>query len=90
MRCAGVLTMSVAYFIRRSGDVCAVIKLHPNNREEVVQSGLSLIEAEILCVALIEDIPRAPRAPAQSAREATAPESAEPKRRKPRQLALKF
>ena len=58
--------MSVAYFIRRSGDDCAVIKLHPDNREQVVQDGLTLIEAEILCVTLIEDIPRAP---AQSALE---------------------
>jgi hypothetical protein len=43
----------VAYFVRRSDEGCAVIKLYPNNREEIVQSGLTLIEAEILCA--IED-----------------------------------
>jgi hypothetical protein len=48
----------IAYFIRRSGDDCAVIKLHPDNREEVIQDGLTLIEAEILCVMKIEDIPK--------------------------------
>jgi hypothetical protein len=32
----------VAYFIRRSADGCSVIKLYPDNREEAVQSGLSL------------------------------------------------
>jgi hypothetical protein len=29
--------MSVACSIRRAGDICAVIKLHPDNREEVYQ-----------------------------------------------------
>jgi hypothetical protein len=48
--------MSVAYFIRRSGDICAVIRLYADNREEVVQDDLSLIEAEILCEAKIADI----------------------------------
>jgi hypothetical protein len=48
----------VAYFIRRSGDDCAVIKLHSGDREEVVQDGLTQIAAEILCVGLIEDIPK--------------------------------
>jgi hypothetical protein len=51
--------MPAAYFIRRSGGVCAVIKLHADNREEVVQDGLSAIEAEILCEAKIADLPRA-------------------------------
>jgi hypothetical protein len=41
----------IAYFIRRSSDRCSVIKLHPDNEEEVVQSGLTLLEAEILCAA---------------------------------------
>ena len=39
--------MPVAYFIRRCGNVCAVIELQPDNREEIVQDGLSPIEAEI-------------------------------------------
>jgi hypothetical protein len=57
----------VAYFIRRSGDDCAVIKLHSNDREEVVQDGLTLIAAEILCVSLIEDIPKPAAAEAPEA-----------------------
>jgi hypothetical protein len=50
----------VAYFIRRSRDACAVVKLYPDDREEIVQDGLSLIEAEILCAMKIEDLPRPP------------------------------
>jgi hypothetical protein len=41
-------TPMVAYFIRRSRDDCAVIKLYPDDREEIVQDSLSLLEAEIL------------------------------------------
>ena len=37
----------VAYFIHRSRDDCAIIKLHPDDSEEILQDGLSLIEAEI-------------------------------------------
>jgi hypothetical protein len=76
----------VAYLIRRSDDDCAVIKLHPDNREEVVQDGLTLIEAEILCEMRIGDIPRAavPRAI-----EPGAPES-KLKRPNARQLKLVF
>jgi hypothetical protein len=59
VRSAGVLTMSIAYLIRRRGNVCAVVELHADNREEVVQDGLSPIEAEILCAAKIADLPRA-------------------------------
>jgi hypothetical protein len=79
--------VSVACFIRRRGDVCAVIKLYPDNREEVVQDGLSPIEAEIQCEAKIADLPRGVArrsgAPAE-------PENATPKPRDARQLALKF
>jgi hypothetical protein len=47
----------VAYFIRRTGDVCAVIKLHADNSEEIVQDGgLSPIEAEISCEAKMVDL----------------------------------
>src|SRR5271154_2545701 len=48
----------ISYFIRQSGDVCAVIGLHPDNREEVVQSGLSLPEAEILCITKMARLPK--------------------------------
>jgi hypothetical protein len=54
----------VAYFIRRKSDSCAVIKLHADDREEIVQDGLTLIEAEILCATKIADIPRPAASPA--------------------------
>jgi hypothetical protein len=62
----GLFPASEICFIRRSRDDCVVIKLYPNDREEIVQEGLSLqdglslIEAEILCAAKIEDLPRPP------------------------------
>ena len=43
-----------AYFIRGSGESWAVIKLYPDDREEIVHSGLGRIEAEILCVMKLE------------------------------------
>ena len=45
----------MAYFIRRRGDSCAVIGLYPDNREEIVQDKLTVIEAEILCAAKMAD-----------------------------------
>src|SRR5437667_12877237 len=54
VRCTGVLM--AAYFIRGSGESWAVIKLYPDDREEIVQSGLGRIEAEILCVMKLKDL----------------------------------
>jgi hypothetical protein len=79
--------MSVAYFIRRRGNDRAVIKLHADNREEVVQDGLTPIEAEILCAARIADLPRAE---AQQPVALVKSEDVTPKPRAARQLALKF
>jgi hypothetical protein len=42
MRCG------MGYFMRRSGDDRSVIQLHPGDREEVVESGLSRADAEKL------------------------------------------
>jgi hypothetical protein len=79
--------MLVAYFVRGGGANWAVIKLYPDNREEIVADGLSLIEAEILCAMKIEDIPR----PMSSAvGEFTVDTTREKKRGPARQLALKF
>jgi len=80
----------VAYFIRRAADSCAVIKLHPDDREEIVQDGLTLIEAEILCAMKIADLPRPVAPPA--CRDDPGPRTrTKPKhRRDARQLALKF
>jgi hypothetical protein len=77
-----------AYFIRRSSDGCSVVKLHPDNEGEVVQSGLTLLEAEILCAAKIADLPK-PAAP-QACHEEPTPRQPMKPRRDVRQLALKF
>jgi hypothetical protein len=45
-----------AYFIRRGDDAdCAVIALHPDDREEIVASGLTMGDAEDLCAIKIEE-----------------------------------
>jgi hypothetical protein len=76
----------IAYFIRGEGESWAVVKLLPDNREEVVQGDLTLIDAEILAAMLLEDM-RTPVAP--TTREADT-EDAAPQARHPRQLSLKF
>jgi hypothetical protein len=78
----------VAYFIRRAADGCSVIKLYPDDCEEVVQDGLSLIEAEILCALRIADIPR-PAAPHACHNDPGVRQHIE-RCRNPRQLAFKF
>jgi len=35
----------MAYFIRRAGDGCAVIALHPDDHEEVSASGMAIAAA---------------------------------------------
>ena len=74
----------IAYFIRGCGESWAVIKLYPDNREEVVQSDLTLLEAEILCAMKIADIlkPAPPRPVAP-----VAAENGKPEPRVARQLA---
>ena len=52
----------MAYFIRRSGDDCSVIELHPGDREEIIESGLAIGAAENLCVSKMEAL-RTPAAP---------------------------
>jgi hypothetical protein len=69
--------------LRRSGDVCSVIKLFPDNREEVVQDGMTLIEAEILCAMKIDDLPRGAAVAGELPLE-------EPGPKRPRQLRFKF
>jgi hypothetical protein len=84
----------LAYFIRRNADGCSVIELHPDNSEEVVQSGLTLIEAEILCAMRIADLPKPAAPQAQPAPSEDGDDPAPPPcvktRRDIRQLALKF
>jgi hypothetical protein len=44
----------MAYFIRRAGNDCAVIALHPDDREEIIAEGLAIGAAEDLCASKIE------------------------------------
>jgi hypothetical protein len=83
MKAARQREAMVAYFIRRHGDECSVIKLLADNREEVVQDGMTLIEAEILCAMKIDDLPRGAAAAGELPLE-------EPRPKRPRQLSLKF
>jgi hypothetical protein len=46
----------LAYFVRRSRDGCAVIKLYEGDREEVVARGLELTDAENLCEQKIDEM----------------------------------
>jgi hypothetical protein len=48
----------MAYFIRRNGRDCAVIQLHPDDREEVIASGLAIGDAEDLYISRIEALRR--------------------------------
>jgi len=60
-----------------------VIKLIPDNREEVVQDGMAFIEAEILCAMLLDNLRRGGAAAGELRLE-------EPRPKRPRQLSLKF
>jgi hypothetical protein len=74
-----------AYFIRRRGEECAIVKLHPDGREEILEHGLTLVEAETLYFVCIgEPVYEAAMSERASVEE---PSSAG---RRPRQLAFKF
>jgi len=77
--------MPVAYFIRGGGESWALIALHPDDREEVEQDGLTFMAAEDLCLMKQEEIARA--APEQS--ELPLDRDIAPRRR-PRQLKFRF
>ena len=36
-----------AYYLRRTGETCAMVKVHPDGREEVIATGLSPADAEL-------------------------------------------
>ena len=77
----------MGYFIRRSGDDCAVIRLHPHDREEVIADGLAPAEAEDLCASKIEEMPGTP---APSVGGEPGPRPPRMKKHGERQLAFKF
>ena len=79
----------MGYFIRRSGEDCAVIALHLDEREEVIADGLAIGDAEDLCVKKIEALrSAAPALPLADAR--TAPAAPNKKKHGGRQLAFTF
>jgi hypothetical protein len=80
--CPGPIRVT-AYFIRRRGDECSIVKLHPDGREEILEHGLTFVEAETLYFICI----------GEPVYEASAPEADDAdraRRRRPRQLAFKF
>jgi hypothetical protein len=75
---------NTALFIRRRGDECSIVKIHPDGREEILEHGLTLIEAETLYFVCIgEPVHEARRPPDAGADGRTL-------RGRPRQLAFKF
>lgn len=78
----------MAYFIRRCGEDCSVIALHPDDREEIIANGLAPGDAEDLCASKIEEM-RATAAPSLFDREA-GPRPAIGRTRSARQLTFKF
>jgi hypothetical protein len=75
------------YFIRRRGDDCPVIALHPDDREEVIASGLASGDAVDLCVSKIEAMRRPAAPPLVELDEGSQPPV---RRRRARQLVFTF
>jgi hypothetical protein len=72
------------YFIRRRGEKCSIVKVLPNGGEEILETGLALVEAETLYFICIGEPVHEPPAPDIAADERRTG------RRRPRQLAFKF
>jgi hypothetical protein len=73
-----------AYFIRCQGDECSIIKLHPDGQEEILEHGLTLVDAETLYFHCIGE-------PVHELPAPTTDHGGEPpNRRQSRQLAFKF
>jgi hypothetical protein len=52
-----------AYFIRRRGEERSIIKIHPGGREEILEHGLTLVDAETLYFVCIGEPVYEPTAP---------------------------
>ncbi len=72
------------YFIRRRGVECSIVKVLPGGGEEILETGLTLVEAETLYFLCIGEPVHEPSAPDIAADERRTG------RRRPRQLAFKF
>jgi hypothetical protein len=81
---------AVAFFIRRSRDGCSVIELHPDDREQVVESGLALADAENLCGRKMDEMRRAAMPLSLDLPHDPGPRPELKPRRGARQLAFKF
>ena len=76
----------LGYFIRRCGGDCSIVKVLPDGGEEILETGLTLVEAETLYFVCIGE-------PVWEDDQASLPlgePDARPKVGRPRQLALKF
>jgi hypothetical protein len=74
----------LGYFIRRRGEECAIVKVLPNRGEEILERGLTLVEAETLYVVCISEPVHEPSVPDIAADERRTG------RRRARQPAFKF
>ena len=52
----GAEPTGLAYFVRRPPDGCAVVELHPGDREQILASGLAIADAEDLCIRKIDEV----------------------------------
>jgi hypothetical protein len=55
--------VGIGYFIRRHGDTCSVVGIHADGREEVLENGLTLADAETLYLVCIGDPVTGPSLP---------------------------
>ena len=78
--------MTVAYFVRGSGESWAVIRLTGRVREDIVADGLSRDAAEELCFSRLEELPRG----AVAAGELPLDGDIAPRSQRARQLTLKL
>ncbi len=74
----------LGYFIRRRGEECSIVKVLPNGGEEILETGLTLVEAETLYFICIGEPVHEPPAPDVDADE---PRTGH---RRARQLTFKF
>jgi hypothetical protein len=72
-----------AYFIRHNGEACSIVKIHSDGREEILETGLTLVDAETLYFICIGKPVYEGVAPGADAADHA-------RRRRPRQLELKF
>jgi hypothetical protein len=76
----------LGFFIRRRGEECSIVKVLPNGGEEILEHGLTLVEAETLYFVCIgEPVQHEHSVPTDAGAD-----DGRPLRRRARQLVFKF